>query len=97
MENTLPDFGQKIVYVFFDSGSAQSRAAVASPRFEIQGGQLFLVGRGFTSHAWGSDVPIAIAWSKVQWYSVFESAEAFAKAEAYARAKPGFFARRRMK
>ena len=83
MKDTLPDFGQKVVYVFFDSGTSQSRAVVENPRFELQGGELFLIGRGLTIKAWGSDVPVGIAWSKVQWYSVFESTDAFDEAEAY--------------
>lgn len=94
MENILPDFSQKVVHVFFDSGAPYSRAALANPKFEVQGGELFLTGRGLMSKGWGSDVPIAIAWSKVQWYATFESVEAFYEAEAYYKkkhAKAGFW------
>ena len=87
MENTFPDFTDKIVYVFFDSGTPSSRAAVQNPRFELQGGQVFLVGRGITAKAWGIDAPVAIAWSKVQWYSIFPSLEAFEQAEAHSKKK----------
>lgn len=83
MQDTLPDFSRKVVYVFFDTGEPSSRAAVENPRFELQGGELFLVGRGLTKRAWGSDVPLAIAWSRIQWYSVFESAQAFEEAYDY--------------
>ena len=85
MENILPDFSQKVILVYFDSGAPQNRAAVENPRFELQGGELFLVGRGLTAEGWGIDLPLAIAWSKIQWYSVFESTDAFDKAEAYYR------------
>jgi len=82
MEDSLPDFSNKVVYVFFDSGG-DSRTAVENPRFELQGGVLFLVGRGLMSKGWGCDLPVGIAWSKVQWYSVFDSIDAFDKAGAY--------------
>jgi hypothetical protein len=82
MENVLPDFNHKVVYIFFDSG-VQSRIALEAPKFELQGGELFLTGRGLVSKAWGSDLPIAVAWSKVQWYAVFESAAAFFESAAF--------------
>ncbi len=87
MEDTLPDFGNKVVYVFFDGGAPYARTAVQNPRFELQGGELFLLGRGLMSKGWGSDVPVGIAWSKVQWYSVFESPDAFYEAEAHYKKK----------
>jgi hypothetical protein len=99
MEGTLPDFGDKVVYVFFDGGAPYARTAVQNARFELQGGELFLVGRGLMSKGWGSDVPVGIAWSKVQWYSVFESPDAFYEAEAYYKKKHtklGFWGRTRM-
>ena len=85
MENTLPDFDGKVILVVFDSAVPRNRAVVENPRFELQGGKLFLVGGGLTAKAWGIDVPLAIPWSKVQWYFVFESIEAYDKAEAYYR------------
>jgi hypothetical protein len=83
MEDTLPDFTNKVVYVFFDSGLPTNRLAVENPNFQLQGGKLFLVGRGLMSRSWGSDVPTAIAWSKIQWYTIFDSTEAFLEAESF--------------
>lgn len=83
MENVLPNFENKVVYVLFDGGAPYARVAVQNPRFELQGGEIFLVGLGLLSKGWGSDVPIAIAWSKVQWYALFESADTFYEAEAH--------------
>lgn len=94
MEDTLPDFSDKVVFVMFEGGAPYARTAVANARFELQGGLLFLVGLALMSRGWGSDVPAAIAWSKVQWYSVFESPEAFYEAEAHykkKRAKASFW------
>ena len=94
MEDALPDFANKVVYLFFDGGAPYARTAVLNPKFELQGGELFLVGRGLMSRSWGSDVPLAIAWSKVQWYSVFETVDAFYEAEAHykkKRSKLGFW------
>ena len=87
MEDTLPDFSNKVVYILFEGGAPYTRTAVQNPRFELQGGNLFLVGRGLLSRAWGSDLPVAIAWSKVQWYTLFESPEAFYEAEVHYKKK----------
>ena len=87
MEDRLPDFSNRVVYVFFDSGAPHCRAVVLNPRFELQGGELFLVGGGLMAKSWGVDVPVGIAWSKVQWYSVFESVEAFEQADAHYKAR----------
>ncbi len=45
MNDGLPDFGGKLVFVNF-AGGGECHQLLADPRFEDQGGQLFLVGTG---------------------------------------------------
>jgi hypothetical protein len=78
MHDSLPDFSDKVVLVYFESGAPNNYAAIENAKFEMQGGSLFLVGRGPRSKmGWGPGIPEGIAWSKVQSYYVFDSAEEF--------------------
>ena len=78
MQDNLPDFSKKIVLVYFESGAPNNVAAIESGRFEMQGGSLFLLGRGARSKmGWAPGIPTGIAWSKVQAYFLFDSAEDF--------------------
>jgi len=78
MQDTLPDFTNKIVLVYFDSGAPNNYSAVENGGFEMQGGNLFLVGRGPRSKlGWGPGILEGLAWSKVQSCYVFENVDEF--------------------
>ena len=78
MNENLPDFGQKIVLVYFDSGVPNNYGVIENGKFEMQGGNLFLVGRGPRSKmGWGAGVLQGIAWNKVQSYYVFDTVNDF--------------------
>ena len=52
------------------------------PRFETQGGRLFLVGTvppGGSANDWSEGAACAVAWEKVTDYLVFESAKHYQK------------------
>ena len=74
MKEKLPDFDGKVVSVVCvneDTGQL-----IRSPRFERQGGRLFIVGavpEDASQDNWMEDLPCAIAWDTVQDYVVFES------------------------
>jgi hypothetical protein len=78
MTDQLPDFSKKVVLVYFESGAPNNYAAVIDAKFEMQGGSLFLVGRKpRTKMGWSQGIPVGIAWSKVQAYYLFDTAEDF--------------------
>jgi hypothetical protein len=75
-QSKLPDFTGKVVSVsiaFEDDGRC-----LEHPRWETQGGRLFLVGtvpRGASTNGWCDGIPGAVAWDQVTDYMVFDSAE----------------------
>ncbi len=75
MEST-PDFTNKTV----SFSTEDSTLAVNSPRFEIQGGRLFVVGtipKGAATCDWAENRPCAVAWDAVTDYIVFDSVEQY--------------------
>ena len=72
MKDRLPDFTGKIV----SFSTADSTLGIDEPRFETQGGRLFVVGvvpTGATTSDWAVGVRCAVAWEAVTDYLVFES------------------------
>ncbi|NLF72819.1 MAG: hypothetical protein GX575_27605 [Candidatus Anammoximicrobium sp.] len=74
MNDGLPDFSGKLVFVNF-AGGGECHQLLADPRFEDQGGQLFLVGTvpanvmpGFEGRT------VGVSWRAVEQYFVFDSA-----------------------
>ncbi len=75
MKNKLPDFSKKLIAVTM-AGDKDGRG-IDKPRWEMQGGRLFLVGtvaRGSSTSDWCAGLVIAIAWDQVTDYLVFDSA-----------------------
>ncbi len=75
MKKSLPDFSKKLVSVSL-AGEEDSRA-IECPRWEIQGGRLFLVGtvpRRGSTRDWCEGIVSAVAWDQVTDYLVFDSA-----------------------
>jgi hypothetical protein len=73
-DKSLPDFSKKVVS--FGILGNDHTYAIDRPRFEKQGGRLFLVGtvpRGGSSRDWSEGVVSAVAWDQVTDYLVFES------------------------
>ena len=78
MHDNLPDFTNKIILVYFESGVPNNYGVIENGRFEMQGENLFLVGRGPRSRmGWGAGVLQGIAWNKVQSYYVFDTVSDF--------------------
>jgi hypothetical protein len=80
MKTELPDFSKKLVS-FSVRGENDGRA-IDRPRWEIQGGRLFLVGtvpRGGSSRDWCEGVTSAVAWDEVTDYLVFDSVKHYRK------------------
>lgn len=80
MNDGLPDFGGKLVFVNF-AGGAECHQLLADPRLEDQGGQLFLVGTvpahvmpGFEGRT------VGVSWRAVEQYFVFDSAAQYMEA-----------------
>ncbi len=72
----LPDFTNKVISVSI-AGEEDGRC-IENPRWETQGGRLFLVGsvpRGGSTNDWCDGIPSAVAWDQVTDYLVFDSAE----------------------
>lgn len=71
----LPDFANKVVSVSI-VGDGEGRG-LEHPRWETQGGRLFLIGtvpRGGSTNDWCLRIPSAVAWDQVTDYLVFDSA-----------------------
>jgi hypothetical protein len=73
MNDGLPDFSGKLVFVNF-AGGGECHQLLAAPRFENQEGQLFLVGTvpnnvmpGFEGRT------VGVSWRAVEQYFVFDS------------------------
>jgi hypothetical protein len=90
MKDTVPNFRGKFVSVSL-AGEDCSHA-IDRPRFEVQGGRLFLVGvipRGGSTGDWSEGAVCAIAWDSVTDYLVFDSAKHYRKALAKFRKHKG--------
>ena len=89
MKKTLPDFSNKVVSVSF--AAADDTHAIQHPRWETQGGRLFLVGtipRGGSTRDWVEGIVCAVAWDEVSDYLLFDSAEEYrARLKIYERRK----------
>jgi hypothetical protein len=80
MKKTVPDFTNKFLSVSI--AGDEHTYAIDCPRFETQGGRLFLVGsvpRGGSTADWSEGVVSAIAWDQVTDFLVFDSAEDYVK------------------
>ena len=90
MKSTLPNFTKKIVVLSFPT-TGGSRT-LAYPRWERQGGRLFLVGAvptGGSRNDWLKGGEAAVAWEMVSDYLVFGSLEDYQKRRSiYASRKP---------
>jgi hypothetical protein len=76
----LPDFSGKVVSAAI-AGDGYSRVLV-HPRWEVQGGRLFLIGAvtlGSSTNEWCAGLPNAVAWDAVTDYLVFDSPEHYSK------------------
>jgi hypothetical protein len=74
MKHRLPDFTGKTV----SFSTADSTLGIEEPRFETQGGRLFVVGvvpKGATTSDWAVGVRCAVAWEAVTDYLVFQSVD----------------------
>ena len=78
-QDSLPDFTGKVVVVYHaGSRDPYSSSALISPRFERQGGRLFLRGEpapGDTPNDWALGCRFCVAWEVVEAYLVFDSVE----------------------
>jgi hypothetical protein len=79
----LPDFRGKVVLIFlrqfFREHDFAYRVAVRSPRFERQGGRLFLLGPRQPPRVprLGDESVHAVAWEAVEQYVIFDSEEQY--------------------
>jgi hypothetical protein len=86
----LPDLTSKVVSLTL-AGEEWARV-LAHPRWEMQGGRLFLIGTippGGSTNDWLAGMMDAIAWEGVAAYIVFDSPEHYAKRLALQRRKKG--------
>jgi len=76
-EPELPDFGGKLVMVIFNR-PGEDHTVIQNPRFDKQGGRLFLVGTIPVGVIPGFDgLPAAVAWENVEQYTLLESVEQY--------------------
>jgi hypothetical protein len=71
---TPPNFKGKILCV--EVSGTSTTYVLKNVSLEMQGDQLFLVGtyvRGASKNNWVEGVPIAICWSKINLYMIFDS------------------------
>jgi hypothetical protein len=89
---SLPDFRGKVLLVYFQHRTSKENGIIVDPRFEMQGGRLFLLGNEIEDDSganWLSGLPTALAWECVEQYFVFDSVEEYwRRAE---RGEPGDF------
>src|SRR5438477_13159369 len=74
----LPDFSGKVVSISI--AGEDSGRCVEHPRWEIQGGRLFLVGTvplGGSTNEWCAGIRSAGAWDQVTDYLIFDSAKLY--------------------
>ena len=75
-DDRLPDFAGKVVLVQLASNLGQW--AFPEPVFEMQGGQLFLVGKPIPGEGlWTRQMTFCIPWRAIGYYLVFDSIEAY--------------------
>jgi hypothetical protein len=80
MKSYLPSFKGKVLSVLCKS--EDSSQMIWEPKFEIQGGRLFLVGMvppESSQDNWMEGLPSAISWDSVQDYVIFDSVEDYLK------------------
>ena len=79
LPDRLPDLRGKVVLVYHvGTRDPHISSAVIDPRFEMQGGRLFLCGEpatGDTPNDWIVGCKLYLAWDTVEAYIVFESFE----------------------
>ena len=88
-KTTLPDFKNKVVSVGLDTN--EYGYAINSPRWETQGGRLFLVGtvpRAASSRDCAEGAVRAVAWDHVTDYYVFDSVKDYRKRNSKFKRKP---------
>ena len=76
----LPDFTSKVLSLSL-RGEEWARVLV-HPRWEAQGGRLFLVGKvppGGSTNDWLAGVTDSVAWDQVNAYLIFESPDHYAQ------------------
>lgn len=80
-KDNLPDFSGKCLSLrIHDSEHSHD---LCDPRFEYQGGRLFLVGTippGSSESGWDANQKGAVAWDAVRNYVLFDSLDAFTRA-----------------
>ena len=77
----LPDLSGKCVSINIMDNTASHD--LNNPRFEYQGGRLFIIGtvpKGATVSDWSADHESAIAWDRVTDYFVFKDFEDYSQA-----------------
>lgn len=77
----VPDLAGKVVSIStMDDDNSHD---LADPRFEMQGGRLFVVGstpEGASDSSWNTGAACAVAWDRVTDYFVFDSLERYSAA-----------------
>lgn len=79
-KSKLPDFTKKVVVLSFPT--TDGSRSLAYPRWERQGGRLFLIGAvpvGGSRNDWLKSGVAAVAWDMVSDYLVFDSLEDYQK------------------
>ncbi len=79
--NYIPDYSGKCLSLSIKDDSTSHD--VCDPRFEFQGGRLFIIGTvpsGATVSDWCKNKTVAIAWDRVTEYYVFEDFKDYEKA-----------------
>ena len=74
--DSLPDFAGKVVMVYPTHKPDADGEVLCDPRFEQQGGRLFLLGTpapGTTVNNWLEGRTVAVAWDTIDVYCVFNS------------------------
>ena len=74
----VPDLAGKVLSISLVDDSHNHD--LADPRFEMQGGRLFVIGStpmGATISDWTIGVPCAVAWDRVTDYYIFENLEQY--------------------
>lgn len=80
MKSKLPDFTKKVVVLSWMT--TDGSRSLAHPRWEMQGGRLFLIGAvptGGSRNDWLKGGEAAVAWEMVSDYLVFDSLEDYQK------------------
>jgi hypothetical protein len=91
MKNRLPSFSNRVLSVL--CVSEDTGQLIAAPKWEMQGGRLFLIGtvpKKASQDNWMEGLTCAIAWDTVQDYVVFASIDDYlGRLEAGPRRKTG--------